>query len=132
MFFLKRNKLLYEKINEYISIADRGMDTFKAAMECYFKNGRNADFNLLCEKVTMLEHDSDGLLHDVEGFLYKKSLLPESREDILVLFEKYDDVMDEADHALNFIESRQLDIPEALHGEIGEIVTVFIDDVFSG
>lgn len=127
MFFLKRNKLLLEKIKEYFKLADTDITIFNKAMESLIESGVSKEFDLEYKKSTMLESDADSILHDIEGFLYKKSLLPESREDVLILLEKFDDVLDGADHILKYVDTRNIKIPQFIADDIREMLKVSIE-----
>ena len=122
MFFFKRNRLLFDKIKEYISISDEAIERFSEAIITFLKDGQNADFDLLMEKCSKLESSADSVLHGIETFLYKKSLLPESREDILLLFEKFDDIIDVTDELLRYIVNRRIIIPDFLKDDFQEMI----------
>ena len=94
MFFLKRNKLLLEKIDQYMEVCDSDMQIFEQAVDQYIKHGNSADFEALLLKAREFEGSADSILHNIQNSLYKKSLLPESRGDLMRLLERYDDIVD--------------------------------------
>lgn len=53
-------------------------------------------------------------MHSIDNFLYEKSLLPESREDMLLLFDAFDDIIDGGYHILKYIYTRNITLPPLL------------------
>ena len=117
MIFLKRNRELLQKIDEYINTSSDILQYFKSSIINYMKNNDMVDFELQVKKIKKLESNVDEQLHDIEEFLYKKSLLPDLREDILKLLEELDDIVDYADHIMRYVFIRKIKIPENLIGQ---------------
>lgn len=105
-------------------MCDSLMDNFQETIETYLIHGNNSDFEVHLSKAKKMEHNADSLLHTIENFLYEKSLLPESREDILRLFEKFDDIVDSSVHILRYLNTRNITIPSNIHDDVTEIIKV--------
>lgn len=121
MFFLNKNKILLNKINEYFNICNDNMETFNISLTHYLNRGNDDEFEILIEKIKKIENNADSVLHSIENTLYTKSLLPESREDIFQLFEKYDDIIDCSIHILRYLHTRNVSIPDFCVKDIKEM-----------
>ncbi|HMB01832.1 MAG TPA: DUF47 family protein [Spirochaetota bacterium] len=104
----KRNRRLVQEINRYLGIMDRSFQVFNNAVTYWLHNGPDNTFQQKMEKVTGFEHEADDLVHNIEKALYKKSLLPEVREDIMLMLESMDDVIDQSHSLLQDIYSQQI------------------------
>ena len=124
MILFKQNRILSEMISEYLSIADDTMICFESAIKRFFSNGIDAEFSVKVSETTKFEEKADEKLHKLEGFLFKKSLLPESREDILVLFECVDDIVDGGYHILRYINTRNIVIPPFVATGLEEMLKI--------
>ncbi len=112
-FFSGANKLekdidtLLEKIKESAFIFSKGI-------ECYLKKDEECFFSSL-EKVKNLESDVDNLRRNIEQELYKRSLIPDHRGDVLGLLETLDDIIDTAESTLKSFETEIPEVPENWH-----------------
>ena len=126
MWFYKRNRILLEKINEYLDMGDNLMNTFNQTVLHYLEKGNDSDFEIQLGKTKKIEHNADQLLYDIDNFLFQKSLLPEAREDILNLLENYDDIIDCCVHILRYLYTRSIVIPDFIKSDIKEMIRVSI------
>jgi predicted phosphate transport protein (TIGR00153 family) len=126
MFLLKRNRKLFEKINQYLEIGSSDIQLFGKAINQYLAHGNDTAFENLKKRVSEIEEDADTLLHDIEGFLIKKSLLPESRSDFKKLLEHYDDIIDCTQDVLIYLYTRNILIPSFIKEDIKNMVTISI------
>ena len=112
-FFSGANKLekdidtLLEKIKESTFV-------FLKGIECYLKKDEEGFFSSL-EKVKNLESDVDNLRRNIEQELYKRSLIPDHRGDVLGLLETLDDIIDTAESTLKRFETEIPEVPENWH-----------------
>jgi predicted phosphate transport protein (TIGR00153 family) len=124
VLLFKRNKILIEKINEYLDMGDTLVDTFNQTIIHYLDKGNDSDFEIHLSKAKKIENNADQLLYSIDNFLFKKSLLPEAREDILKLLEKYDDIIDCCVHILRYLYTRNIIIPDFIKNDIKEMIRV--------
>ncbi len=114
-FFGRANRLekdidmLLEKIKESASVFSRGIEFYLA--------GNEKEFLSSLEKVKYLESEVDELRRNIEYELYKKSLIPDHRGDVLGLLETLDDIIDTAESTLKKFEVEVPDIPEKWHSD---------------
>lgn len=126
MLLFKRNRILLEKINEYLEMGDTLVDTFNQTILYYIDKGNDSEFEVRLGKTKKIENNADQLLYSIDNFLFKKSLLPEAREDILKLLETYDDVIDCCVHILRYLYTRNIHIHKFIKNDIKEMVRVSI------
>ena len=126
MFLLKRNRKLFEKINQYLDIGSNDIQLFGEAVNHYIAHGNDTTFERLKKRVSEIEEEADTLLHDIENFLIEKSLLPESRSDFKKLLERYDDIIDCTQDVLIYLYTRNVFIPEFIKEDMKDMVTISI------
>ena len=127
MFMIKRNKRLREKLEEYIITADKTLQVYRGSMEHYLANGNDTAFEVLVRKTHEIESMADDLQQDIEQSLYKKSLLPDSREDLFIIIEKTDRLPNKSESILRQLYTQDVTLPEALKPQIWELVKLGAD-----
>lgn len=128
MFFIsKRNKDLFNNIIEYLIISQTVFENFNKTLKHYFNKGIDSKYEFLMNDTDKNESNADNMLVKIKLSLYKKSLLPESREDILILLERVDDIVDNANLTLKYIYSHNFTIPKFLHSNIKELLKISND-----
>jgi len=123
-YFLRKNRILLDKINNYLETCASGMKVFKEAFDHYITRGNDAEFEATVIKIRNIEGTADEILYSIETSLYEKSLLPESREDIYRLFERVDDIIDDTTHILRFLNTRNVPVPQNIVKEVREMVII--------
>lgn len=88
--FWKKSDDISVKLSEYFDECDSFFEHFEKAMHHWFEIGCGPSFEALVEEAHQAESRADDLRRDIELTLYGKSLLPESRGDLLGLLENYD------------------------------------------
>lgn len=111
MFILNRNKILLGMIHSYFDICNNSMEILNNAISHYLSSGNDMEFEQIMRTALDNEFKADEILFDIEKLLYQKSLLPESREDIIRLLAKYDDIIDCSVHVLRYFHTRSMIIP---------------------
>ncbi|OIN95936.1 TIGR00153 family protein [Candidatus Desantisbacteria bacterium CG1_02_38_46] len=125
-FYTKQNKLL-KMLERYLLKIEESMGGFKKTIEVYFEKGLCENFSELVEKVHIAESSADDIRREIEIELYEKSLIPESRGDVLGLLENTDRVPDKAQSVLYQIQTEFLQIPEFLKDEFSHLVNINFD-----
>ena len=96
MFMLKRNRELRQRLKEYLSAGLKTIDSFKEGLHHYCAHGLEG-LDAFAAATDRDESACDQLRRTIELELFSKSLMPESREDIMVLLEHVDLVMNDVD-----------------------------------
>lgn len=126
LFFARQDRLA-KVIERYLSKIEESMGNFKKTIGVYFEKGLCEDFNELVEKVHIAESSADDIRREIELELYEKSLIPESRGDILGLLENTDRIPDKAQSVLYQIQTEFLQIPEFLKDEFCHLININFD-----
>jgi uncharacterized protein Yka (UPF0111/DUF47 family) len=102
MFLFRRNRELREQLGLYVDKARLVLDTFRDGVRHYLEHGTQG-----MERFARTSHtdesECDRIRRQVERDLFSKSLLPESREDIMALLEHVDLVVNQAEEVLRQI-----------------------------
>lgn len=108
--FLKSTKKLETQIDEYLDLVIKGGLIFKLGIKCYFE-GQKDEFENHLKELRKIEEKADDLRRNIEIKLYTRTLIPESRGDVLGLLESCDKVLNiTAETLLEF----SVEIPEFL------------------
>jgi predicted phosphate transport protein (TIGR00153 family) len=121
IFFSKRNKV-YEIVERYLDKMLEAAELFKKTMEKYFETGLSREFIEMIETTHLSESMADDIRREIELEMYEKSLIPESRGDILGLLEVTDEVMNKAQSVLYQIETENLEIPQELKDDFIKLI----------
>lgn len=90
--FLKQTKKLETQIDEYLDLVVKGGLVFKLGMKCYLE-GQMEEFENHLKDIRKIEEKADDLRRNIEIKLYTRTLIPESRGDVLGLLESIDKVL---------------------------------------
>ena len=118
--FLKKNKSLLGRtrkleaqIDEFLDKVNQCGKAFSAAFEIYLEKGVVDEFDKFMHEVQTIEHDADDLRRNIEVELYRRTLIPDLRGDVLRLLENIDDLTNIYKADLFRISVQQPDILEA-------------------
>lgn len=90
--FFKQTKQLESQIDEYLDLVIRGGLVFKQGIRCYL-DGQAAEFEGYLAELRTIEDRADELRRNIEITLYTRTLIPESRGDVLGMMESCDKVL---------------------------------------
>jgi len=121
-FFFGKKNAVYEKTEKYLNRIRETIEMFRKTMENYFGNGVSREFKEMIENTHLSESMADDLRREIELEMYQKSLIPESRGDILGLIEATDAVLNKAQSVLYQIETESLNIPPELKEDLLKLI----------
>lgn len=109
MPFYKSTKELELRIDAFLDTVAEGGLVFKEGVHAYLTE-EGPDFQSLIKRIDKLEGRADTLSRDVESDLYRHSLIPEHRGDVLGLLENSDNIIDRIKTSLHqfCVESPQI------------------------
>lgn len=97
--FMKRNFALFSKsraleaeIEEFLQKLSESALTFQTAISAYLRTGATVEFESMVQQLGEFESRNDALRRSIEAQLYRQTLIPESRGDVLGLLETLDQV----------------------------------------
>ncbi|NOZ64217.1 MAG: DUF47 domain-containing protein [Caldiserica bacterium] len=123
IFFSRKHKLS-SMIERYLKKTEECIENFKQALETYFKKGISKEFDEIIEKTHIAESLADDIRREIELSLYEKSLIPESRGDILGILESTDKVLNKAQSVLYQIQTESLRMPEFLKEDFAQLTDI--------
>ena len=99
-FLFKQTQELNAQIDDFLDAVSEGAMVFQKGVAEYISGDRER-FEMYFEEIVALENRADDLRRTAESYLYRNSLIPESRGDVLGLLETMDDVIDTAKNTLS-------------------------------
>ncbi len=116
-------KLIYNYLENLVMIQNH----FTKAMNLCLKEGVSDDFCFLMDQTHKFESVADEIREEINQLMYSRALIPESREDMMVLLEKVDEIPRSFEQILNMIRTQKLTFPEFLKLDIQELIRVSIE-----
>ncbi len=130
MSILKRELGVEKQIDSFLNQVVRSGLIFSQGAEAYLK-GNSADFQRKLKEIVEVEHAGDDLRRSIQQYLYTKTLIPESRSDVLQLLENMDSLLDRFKGALWRMEIENLDIEEDFHEDFFLLINAVVETVES-
>lgn len=121
MSLFKSSKVLETKIDDFLDTVAEGGLVFRAGVNAYLSS-ETEDFEAAITKIDKLESRADKLSREVEAHLYRHSLIPEHRGDVLGLLENTDNIIDRMKTSLYQFSVEQPKIPQAHHDDFAKLV----------
>jgi hypothetical protein len=116
------------QIDEFLVIVDQSSLVFVNGIRNYLKGNRE-EFVSAMQKADEMEGKADALRRAVEDALYRHSLMPELRGDVLNLMEKMDDLVDIAKENLLQFDVESPYIPPEVHDDFIDLAKTSIKGV---
>ncbi len=98
MFFSKKTNLfsrsrsLEAEIGEFLDTLSESSMTYQFAISSYLEDGPTPEFDDMVTRLAEFESRDDALRRSIEAQIYRETLIPESRGDVLGLLETLDQV----------------------------------------
>ena len=122
-----RKHKIAQMIERYLVKIEECIESFRKALLKYFEKGISREFDELIEKTHIVESLADDMRREIEITLYEKSMIPESRGDILGLLENTDKVLNKAQSVLYQIQTQFLQMPEFLKDDFKKLMDINIE-----
>lgn len=129
MFLFHKNRKLLDMLNRYLAVVNDTTDEFSAAFNYLLENGIDEHFKVLGSKTHKMESNADDLRRDIELLMYEKSLMPESRRDLLEVIEMIDRIPNCEESILSLIISQDIELSDHIKDDMSELVSLSIDTV---
>ncbi|MCK9266625.1 DUF47 family protein [bacterium] len=123
-FFRRKTNAIYLMVEEYLLQMYESIRLFNKTISIYFEEGITDLFIKLIDETHSAESKADDTRRDIEISFYEKSLIPESRGDILEVIESIDKVFNKAQSVLYQIETESLLIPDEFHTEFKNLIDI--------
>ena len=123
-FIFNKERQLEALIYTYLENLDKIQNHFVKAMNIYLKDGICEDFHFLMEQTHKIESRADDLREEINQMMYSRALIPELREDIMLLLERVDEIPGSFELILNMIRTQRIHMPEFITLDIRELIRV--------
>jgi predicted phosphate transport protein (TIGR00153 family) len=128
---LKKRIGIEKEIDEFLDqVSEAGM-MCKNGMESYLRGNMEA-FAQCLASIRNTEHKGDDLRRSIEQDLYKKTLIPESRGDVMELLEDMDALLDRFTGLIWQFEIERPDICIEFHEDFKELLLYSVESVEAG
>ncbi len=117
----RKNTSIERMIDDFLDQFSEAGLLFKAGVDIYL-DGKKDRFKKTIEEITKIEHAGDALRRSIEEKLYRKTLIPESRGDVLELLESLDALLDRFKGALYRFDIEGIKIDIKFHDDFRELV----------
>jgi predicted phosphate transport protein (TIGR00153 family) len=125
---LKKKMGIEKQVDDFLDRVSESGLLFKSGVAAYLK-GDIEDFKEKLQQITTTEHRGDSLRRDLEQRLYRQTLIPESRGDVLELLESMDSLLDQFKGALWRFEIEYPEICPEFSGDLLELVSNVVESV---
>ncbi len=128
MRIFKKELGVEKQIDDFLDQVSRSGMIFSQGAEAYLQ-GESTDFARKLTEIIEVEHAGDDLRRSIQQYLYTKTLIPESRGDVLQLIEDMDSLLDRFKGALWRMEIENLDIEEDFHKDFKMLIKTVVETV---
>ncbi len=122
----RRTKALEAQIDELLNAISEGTLVFQQGVADYLQKDEER-FQQHLKAIATFESRADALRREIETRLYRESLIPDHRGDVLGLLENIDNVIDEAKKTLNQFAVERPDVPDDLSSDFLELAKAGTD-----
>ncbi|MFA4944024.1 MAG: DUF47 family protein [Lentisphaeria bacterium] len=117
----KRNAELHANIRRYLAAAGDTVGLMLEGLRHYTQHGVDAHFETLAAHSHTREADADAVRRQISIDLFAHSLLPDSREALLLLLERVDLIPNQAKDVLRMLLIQDIHMPPFTHGVLLEL-----------
>ena len=122
----RRTRAIEAQIDGLLDAISEGTLVFQQGIADYLqKNEERFQQHLVA--IAEFERKADGLRREIETRLYRESLIPDHRGDVLGLLENIDNVIDEAKKTLNQFAVERPDVPADLASDYLELAKAGVE-----
>ena len=125
---LKKKIGIEKQIDDFLDQVSESGLLFKSGVEAYLKDDLEF-FEKKIESISNTEHQGDALRRTLQEQLYRRTLIPESRGDVLALLESIDSLLDRFKGALWRFDIERPVIAEEFHEDFKELINCAVESV---
>jgi uncharacterized protein len=123
---LKKKVGIEKQVDDFLNQVSEAGLLFKTGVDIYLKGKKDA-FLKKADEIAAIEHRGDSLRRSIEEQLYLKTLIPESRGDVLDLLEKMDALLDRFKGAIWRFEIERIEIDPKFHDDFKELINYVVE-----
>jgi predicted phosphate transport protein (TIGR00153 family) len=122
----RRTRALEAQIDELLDAISEGTLVFQQGIADYLQKD-DERFEQRLKAIAVFESKADALRREIETRLYRESLIPDHRGDVLGLLENIDNVIDEAKKTLHQFAVERPEVPADLTGEFLDLAKAGVE-----
>ena len=122
----RRTRALEAQIDELLDAISEGTLVFQQGIADYLQKDVER-FEQRLKAIAVFESKADALRREIETRLYRESLIPDHRGDVLGLLENIDNVIDEAKKTLHQFAVERPDVPADLTADFLDLAKAGVD-----
>jgi uncharacterized protein Yka (UPF0111/DUF47 family) len=126
-FIFKKERQLETLIYSYLENLGIIQNHFIKAMNICLKEGVSDDFSYCMDQTHKFESRADDLRDEINELMYSRALIPESREDVMALLERVDEIPRSFEQIQNMIRTQMITFPEFLVLDIQELIRLSME-----
>ncbi len=124
MFAFKKNKDLLNKLDEFLTVANSTFEIFCEGLEYLINNSIDNHFELLVKKISKEESQADDIRRQIEQTMYQKSILPETRGNLLSIIELLDKIPNRSETILHMFSIQQVELSDLIKSDMIELLNI--------
>jgi len=126
-FLFKKEQQLESLISQYLENLSRTQEHFVKAMNTWLDEGLCGQFNFLIEQTHKFESKADEIRDEINYLMYSRALIPESREDIMILIEQVEVIPRIFELILHLIRTQKLKIPDIIMLDVKDLIRISVE-----
>jgi predicted phosphate transport protein (TIGR00153 family) len=126
MKILKTKVGIEKQVETFLNCVSRSGMIFRQGCD-YYLSGKIDDFERKLEEITDCEHRGDDLRRSINEILYAKTLIPESRGDVMELLENMDSLLDRFKGALWRFKIEHPELCPDFHDDFRQLINSVIE-----
>lgn len=126
-YIFKKEHRIQSLLYQYLDALKMIRENFTDAMETILADGNADDVDFLIQRTHKFESKADDIRDEINGLMYGKALIPESRGDIMELLSALETIPNRLERILRNIQIQKLVIPETIRPDIADLVRISMD-----
>lgn len=127
-FIFKKERQVEQLIYQYLDTFKLSQESFSMAMNSCFLNDPGCEnFDFYIKQTHKYENKTSEISDEINNIMYGKTLIPDSRGDIMELLNEIDTIPRLFKDILYMVQSERLTIPDFIVDEIKELVRISIE-----
>ena len=126
-FFFKKQRQIEALIYRYLDSLRMTQKFFAEALTTCIKESVSGNFDFLTIQTHKFESKADDLRDEINELMYGKALIPESREDIMVLLELIETIPRLFERLLHMIQAQKLTIPNFILPDVDGLIQASLE-----
>ncbi len=123
MFMFRRNRELREKVLEYLDSARDTIEDYERGIHDSLAKGRRS-LEKQVSNTHARESVCDQLRQRIELDLFEQSLLPETREDLMLMLERLDLIVNQSEDILRSLWLQHVELPKCIQADYQALVSL--------